>query len=65
MTQAEMERELSHVTGETVGEIRRRGFSLIVMPDRGPLTIDWDQVQEVERVRYVPPRPVRRRSLAA
>ena len=65
MTQAEMERELSDMTGESVGEIRRRGFSLIVMPDRGPLTVDWDQVQEVERVRYLPRRPVRRRRLVA
>jgi hypothetical protein len=63
MTQAEMERELSNVTGESVGEIRRRGFSLIVMPDRGPLTVDWDAVQQLEPMRFLPRR--RRKRCAA
>lgn len=65
MTQAEMERELSLATGESVGEIRRRGFSLLVMPDRGPLVMDWDSTQEADRPRYVPRRPRRRRRVAA
>ena len=65
MTQAEMEREVAGVTGETVSEIRRRGFSLIVMPERGPLTVDWDAVQEVERPRYLPRRGQRREPVAA
>ena len=65
MTQAEMERELSDVTGETVGEIRRRGFSLIVMPERDPLLVDWDQVQQREPLRHRPRRrPIRRRVAA-
>lgn len=64
MTQAEMERELSNVTGESVGEIRRRGFSLIVMPDRGPLTVDWDSVQQLEPMRYLPRRRRKRRCAA-
>ena len=65
MTQAEMERELSNATGETVGEIRRRGFSLIVMPERDPLLVDWDQVQQHEPLRHPPRRrPVRRRIAA-
>ena len=32
MTQAEMERELAAVTGESLSEIRRRGFSLLEAP---------------------------------
>lgn len=65
MTQAEMERELSDVTGETVDEIRRRGFSLIVMPRRDPLVVDWDQVQQREPRRYRPRRRPIRRCVAA
>lgn len=65
MTQTEMERELSDMTGETVSEIRRRGFSLIVMPDRGPITIDWDQVQQREPLRYRPRRRPTRRAVRA
>lgn len=61
MTQAEMERELSSATGESVGEIRRRGFSLIVMPDRDPLTVDWDARQNVEPMRFLPLRRRKRR----
>jgi len=65
MTQAEMERELARSTGETLDTIRRRGFSLIVMPDRDPLVVDWDYVQEQESLRYRPRRrPVRRRLAA-
>ena len=65
MTQAEMEHELAHTTGETLCTIRNRGFSLIVMPDRNPLVVDWDQVQRREPVRYVPRRRPVRRQLAA
>ena len=65
MTQVELERELARSTGESLCTIRNRGFSLIVMPDRGPLTVDWDQVQESDRLRYSPRRrPVRRRLAA-
>lgn len=65
MTQAEMEHELSRSTGETLGTIRSRGFSLMVMPERDPLMVDWDQVQQREPLRYVPRRrPVRRRVAA-
>lgn len=60
MTQAEMERELAHTTGETLCTIRNRGFSLIVMPDRNPLVVDWDQVQQREPLRFRPRRPIRR-----
>jgi len=65
MTQAEMERELSGVTGETVSEIRRRGFSLVVMPERGPLTVNWDAVQQLERPRRYVKRPRGRHLIAA
>ncbi|MBA4020720.1 MAG: hypothetical protein C0483_26480 [Pirellula sp.] len=62
MTQAEMEHELARSTGESLSTIRGRGFSLIVMPDRNPLVVDWDQVQHREPMRYVPRRrPLRRR----
>ncbi|MBL8828005.1 MAG: hypothetical protein JNM18_13590 [Planctomycetaceae bacterium] len=42
--------------GESPRTIRRRGFSLIVMPEREPLAIDWDDPPHVEL-----PRPFRQR----
>ena len=60
MTQVEMEHELARSTGESLSTIRGRGFSLIVMPDRNPLVVDWDQVQQREQLRYRPRRPIRR-----
>lgn len=65
MTQAEMERELADSTGESISTIRDRGFSLIVMPDRNPLIVDWDQVQQREPLRYVTRRRPRRVRQAA
>lgn len=64
MTQAELENELARSTGESLGEIRRRGFSLVeVAPE--PLSIDWDEVQQVAPRRDRPRRrPVRRRLAA-
>jgi hypothetical protein len=56
MTQAEFEREVAQTTGESPRNIRRRGFSLLVMPERDPLAIDWDEPPHAE-----PPRPFRRR----
>lgn len=47
MTQVEMERELARSTGESLSTIRGRGFSLIVMPDRNPLVVDWDRAPDV------------------
>jgi hypothetical protein len=64
MTQAEMERELANATGESLSVIRSRGFSLI-SPETEPLTIDWDEVQQVERSRSKPRRRPIRRCLAA
>lgn len=52
MTQSDFEDEVCHATGEDRGTVRRRGFSLIVMPDRNPLTVDWDAVQEIEPIRF-------------
>lgn len=64
MTQIELDRELSNLTGESVTEIRRRGFSLVeVAPE--PLSIDWDELQQVEPLRYSPRRRPVRRCLAA
>lgn len=65
MTQTEMEREVAGMTGETVSEIRRRGFSLVVMPQRGPLIVDWDAVQQRERPRRHIKRPKYREQAAA
>ena len=58
MSQAELERELAHKTGESLGTIRRRGFSLVTPltvfdPDADeqalpPQMVDWDQI-EAER----------------
>jgi hypothetical protein len=64
MTQAEMERELAETTGESLSLIRSRGFSLIEV-DAEPNIIDWDDVQQVERLRHKPRRRPVRRHLAA
>ena len=64
MTQADFEQQVCHATGEDRSTVRRRGFSLMVMPDRNPLTIDWDTVQEIEPIRYRLHRRRRRRCAA-
>ena len=56
MTQADFEQEVCQATGEELDVIRNRGFSLIVMPDRAPLTVDWDKAQQIEPMRYLPRR---------
>jgi len=53
MTQAEMERELAAVTGESVETIRRYGFQHVETPD--PHVVDWDAVH-AERLSYLPQR---------
>ena len=53
MTQAELDREISRATGESVGTIRNLGFSLVEPPDLEPLTVDWDAL-EVDRVGLFP-----------
>ena len=65
MTQAELECELSELTGESLGEIRRRGFSLVEVAPESLTIVDWDDLQKVERLRHKPRRrPVRRRRAA-
>ena len=59
MTQAELERELSELTGESLATIRHRGFSLVDFHDRGPQIVDWDAL-DAERVSYLPQRAGRR-----
>ncbi len=64
MTQAEMERELAHATGESVNTIRNRGFSLVEVPDLEPLVIDWDEIYPTEPLRKPLPRKRRARVAA-
>ena len=63
MTQAEMERELADVTGESLNTIRHRGFQLIEPLVLYPQTVDWDSLDQ-ERVAVLPQR-ARNRRLAA
>lgn len=64
MTQAQLERELSRTTGETLGTIRSRGFQLVEPPELEPLMIDWDTIYPPEPARRVQ-RPVKRLRIAA
>ena len=54
MYQAELEREVAEKTGESLGMIRRHGFSLVTPlrvfdPDANdqdqPRTVDWDRAE--------------------
>lgn len=54
MSQAELDRQVSRHTGESLREIRRRGFSLLMPqlsvfdPDADelePQMVDWDRVE--------------------
>jgi hypothetical protein len=58
MTQSDLDREVSRATGETLGTVRRHGFSLLPLPDDCgddephvlPLRIvDWDAVDQRRR----------------
>jgi hypothetical protein len=53
MTQAELDREVSRATGESVGMIRDLGFNLVEPPNLEPLTVDWDAL-EADRVGLFP-----------
>lgn len=64
MTQSDFERAVCQATGEDRRTVRSRGFSLVVIPDRDPLTIDWDAVQQIEPIRYRLQRRRRRRCAA-
>lgn len=50
MKQRELERAVAAATGESIREIRQRGFSVITMPDQDdlesydpPQVMDWDR----------------------
>ena len=60
MTQAEMERELSAATGESLSTIRHRGFQIVELPSPGPRMVDWDLLHG-KRVALVPQRSRERR----
>ncbi len=55
MSQGELDRQVSRVTGESLREVRRRGFSVlspqlsVLDPDSDdlyqPQILDWDQVE--------------------
>jgi len=49
MTQSELDRQIAHVTGESVATIKQRGFSTLrpipSEPDRRPMTVNWDDAQ--------------------
>ena len=55
MSQAELDRQVSRLTGESLREVRRRGFSIVtpqlaaVDPEADELSqpqfLDWDQVE--------------------
>ena len=70
MTQRDLDRQVAHATGETVCEIRRRGFSIADSLDVGfdpepgdalEKHLDWDELGGAELPRRYHPR----RSLAA
>lgn len=58
MSQAELDREVSRATGESVGTIRRQGFSILPLPDdfvddepdvSTIRMIDWDEQDAIHR----------------
>ncbi len=58
MSQTELDREVSRHTGESLGTIRRRGFSIVLPPPRlyeeaeeqpAPQYVDWDEVDRQRR----------------
>jgi len=54
MTQAEMDRAVAEATGEDRRTIARMGFVPLtrgpVERDRGPLVVDWDEVDDMRVV---------------
>jgi hypothetical protein len=69
VTQRELDRRVARATGESLGEIRRRGFGLADAAEVhfdpepcGPMAqyVDWDAVYPTE-----PMRPFRRRTAVA
>lgn len=64
MTQSDFEREVSRATGESMGTVRSRGFSLMEIPDLEPLILDWDEIYPTEPLRKPLPRKRRERVAA-
>lgn len=62
MTQAELEREVAQSIGESLDTIRQRGFSLVVVPDRRPLVVDWEAVYPCQPLRKPRTRSAPRRA---
>ena len=52
MQTKQLEREVARATGESISEIRRRGFSLAdpisTDFDPEPAFLDWDELQAIE-----------------
>ena len=46
MTQRDLDREVARATGESLNTIRNFGFSLVEPDDPGPLTVDWEAIDE-------------------
>jgi hypothetical protein len=61
MTKREFEQELARATGESLGTIRHRGFSLVEIPEPEPLIVDWDE-QQAGRVALLPNRSASKRA---
>jgi hypothetical protein len=54
VTQRELERQLARATGESISTIRKRGFSLVEIPEPEPHVVDWDEMA-ANRVAILPP----------
>ena len=57
MIQAELDREVANVTGESVNEIKHRGFVPLrhVPFEREPLVVDWDELDAQRPVLFPMP----------
>ena len=64
MTQAELERELTYATGESLATIRRHGFQFVELLGLEPQTVDWDELDS-QRVAVFPQRGNRKHRQAA
>ena len=58
VTQAELNREVAKVTGESVRTVGQRGFGILDLTpksderDREPLVVDWDELESHRDVRH-------------
>ena len=58
MSQCELDRAVARATGETITEIRRLGFSLVVPEDHGPEPLP--QILRFHRPRKAMTHPIKR-----